>query len=118
VRLHPQRHVSRAETGRALLLRVPLAGPAAVWGMNRIRCGVVGVGLLRIQGLAAHVTTSSLIRQQVSVGVKLDSIPREHVRRRRDPQPGNIGIVVKFPQSRGKALRNELQAWPGPIEDR
>jgi len=32
--------------------------------------------------------------------------------------PGNIGIVVKFPQSRGKALRNELQAWPGPIEDR
>jgi hypothetical protein len=76
------------------------------------------VGLLRIQGLAAHVTTSSPIRQQVSVGVKLDSIPREHVRRRRDPQPGNIGIVVKFPQSRGKALRNELQAWPGPIEDR
>ena len=78
----------------------------------------MGVGLLRIQGLAAHVTTSSPIRQQVSVGVKLDSIPREHVRRRRDPQPGNIGIVVKFPQSRGKALRNELQAWPGPIEDR
>jgi hypothetical protein len=31
---------------------------------------------------------------------------------------GNIRIVVKFPQSRGKALRNELQAWPGRIEDR
>ena len=28
-------------------------------------------------------------------------------------QPGNIRIVVKFPQSRGKALRNELQTCPG-----
>jgi hypothetical protein len=33
-------------------------------------------------------------------------------------QPRSIRIVVKFPQFRGKVLRNELQTCPGRIEDR
>lgn len=33
-------------------------------------------------------------------------------------RPRNIRFVVKFPQTRGKVLRNELQTCPGRIEDR
>jgi hypothetical protein len=33
-------------------------------------------------------------------------------------RPRNIRFVVKFPQTRGNALRNELQTCPGRMEDR
>src|SRR5258708_6220713 len=40
---------------------------------------------LRSPPRAAHVTTSSPIRQQISAGVEFDFVQREYVRHRRDP---------------------------------